>query len=166
MTDPMTFSRDRHLLRMNFGVFGPTLSTDDAPEHLWPGAVRKGDTLRATLPMFGDGDGHTGESAYSWARTSLTADGEDIFSSDRPLNTSDALVLPAGEHAYRLSTEVARPVVVSPLSAGNRRVDLPFRARAGRPGSATAAVRSPVLPAARGAQAPLPRAPASKCRTP
>jgi hypothetical protein len=32
------------------------------------------------------------------------------------LSTSDALVLLAGEHAYRLSTEVSRPVAVFPLS--------------------------------------------------
>lgn len=115
-TTPTTFTRERHALRMNFGVFGPVLSTGDVPEHLRAGAVRQGDTLRAVLPMFGDGDGHTGESAYSRARTSLTADGEEVFSSDRPLSASDAPVLPAGEHAYRLSTEVSRSVAVFPLS--------------------------------------------------
>ncbi|MFH8693493.1 S8 family serine peptidase [Streptomyces chartreusis] len=115
-TAPMTFPRERHALRMNFGVFGPVLSTAGTPEHLRAGAVRQGDTLRATLPLFGDGAGHTGESAYGRARTSLTADGEEIFSADRPLSASDALVLPSGEHAYRLSTEVSRPVAVFPLS--------------------------------------------------
>ncbi|MFJ8596564.1 S8 family peptidase [Streptomyces sp. NPDC093598] len=116
MTAPMTFTRDRHQLRMNFGVFGPVLISEDVPRHLRTGAVRKGNTLRANLPLFGDGAGHSGQSAYAKARTSLTADGEDIFTSDRPLTTSDALVLPEDERAYRLTTEVSRPLATSPLS--------------------------------------------------
>lgn len=115
-TAPTAFTRERHALRMNFGVFGPVLGTEDVPEHLRAGAVRRGDTLHGSLPMFGDGDGNTGESAYGRARTSLTADGVEVFSSDRPLGPSDAPGLPAGERAYRLSTEVSRPVAVFPLS--------------------------------------------------
>ncbi|MFJ9036713.1 S8 family serine peptidase [Streptomyces sp. NPDC102406] len=115
-TAPTRFTRERHALRLNFGVFGPTLSSGDVPEHLRAGAVRRGDTLRGALPMFGDGDGHTGESVYSRARTSLTADGKEVFSSDRPLSASDAPVLPSDEHGYLLRTEVSRPASVSPLS--------------------------------------------------
>ncbi|MFD0312826.1 S8 family peptidase [Streptomyces flavalbus] len=115
-TLPTTFPRDRHTLRMNYGVLGPVLSTDSVPEHLWAGAVRKGDTVRVNVPMFGDGAGNTGEATYGDASTSLTADGEEIFSSDRPLSRSDTLTLPAAERAYRLRTEVSRPSTVSALS--------------------------------------------------
>jgi hypothetical protein len=112
----MTFTRGRHLLRMNFGVFGPALSADDAPAYRWAGAVRKGNTVRADLPMFADGAGHIGQIAYDEASTSLTADGEEIFASDRPVTPADTLVLPEDERAYRLSTEVSRPSAPSPLS--------------------------------------------------
>jgi subtilisin family serine protease len=116
MTAPTTFTRDRHLLRMNHGVHGPVLSADDVPRHVWAGAVRKGNTLHANLPLFADGAGHVAESAHGEARTSLTADGETLFTSGRPLTPADVPGLPEGERVYRLRTEVSRPVTTFPLS--------------------------------------------------
>ncbi|MEU9558154.1 S8 family peptidase [Streptomyces fumanus] len=116
MTFPTTFTRDRHLLRMNTGVLGPVLSPDGVPDHLWTGAVRTKDTLRVNLPLFGDGAGNTGEAAHDSARTSLTADGEEIFTAGRLPRRSDRIALPAGERAYRLATELSRAVTRSALS--------------------------------------------------
>lgn len=99
--------------RFNIGVFGPRLISSG----LRPtGAVRAGDRFTAYLPLFSDGAGHPGESAYTKAESALYADGKPVFTSDTPLNGDDSYTLPAGERTYRLTTDVSRAASLSAVS--------------------------------------------------
>lgn len=98
--------------RFNFGVFGPHLTTSG--EHA-AGAIRRGDTFAANVPLFSDGAGHAGESGYTKARSALYADGKPVFTSDTPLDGAPH-TLPAAGRTYRLTTDVSRPASLSAVS--------------------------------------------------
>ncbi|MET7684562.1 S8 family serine peptidase [Streptomyces sp. NPDC005423] len=94
--------------RFNIGVFGPSLPSGALAHGVdRPGAVRRGDTFSAYLPLFSDGAGNLDTSTHTRARSSLHADGETIFTVDEPLN-GDSHPVPAGKRTYRLNVDVSR----------------------------------------------------------
>ncbi|MFD9440124.1 S8 family peptidase [Streptomyces sp. NPDC060006] len=94
--------------RFNIGVFGPSLPSGALARGFdRPGAVRRGDTFSAYLPLFSDGAGNLDTSAYTKARSSLHADGEKIFAVDEPLN-GESHTVPADRRTYRLDVDVSR----------------------------------------------------------
>ncbi|MFC9848480.1 S8 family peptidase [Streptomyces sp. NPDC060223] len=103
--------------RFNIGVFGPSLPAGTlTPGYESPGALRSGDEFAAYLPLFSDGAGHLGESAYTKATSGLYADGTKVFAESSPLN-GDVHTLPAGKHTYRLTTDVSRATAQSAVSS-------------------------------------------------
>ncbi len=105
-----------HIVRFNTAVFGPALPSGAlTPGEKRPGAARLGDTFQAYLPLFSDGAGNLGESAYTKARSSLYEGGTKIFATTTPLE-SDRYTLPAEAGTYRLSTDVSRSSAIFPTS--------------------------------------------------
>ncbi|MGA5507574.1 S8 family peptidase [Streptomyces umbrinus] len=102
--------------RFNIGVFGPSLPSG-ALAHGFdrPGALRSGDTFSAYLPLFSDSGGNVGNSAYTKARSSLHADGEEIFTVDEPLD-GESHTVPAGRRSYQLDVDVSRSPAQSAVS--------------------------------------------------
>ena len=112
--------------RFNVGVFGPVLPPGDGePNSLSPGLARSGNTLKAVLPMFGDGAGHIGHAAETQVESSLRVDGEEIAADGDPLSNAEYTV-PADDRRYELSMDASRDPDLFPLS--NRvRVQWTFR---------------------------------------
>ncbi|MGW2051857.1 S8 family serine peptidase [Streptomyces sp. NPDC001858] len=98
--------------QFNVGVFGPTLrgQGDTGPEQGYPGAFRRGNTIRAYLPVVGDGAGHWGDSLFTSVTSSLEADGKEIsddYETPPSLGTTEYTV-PAGDTEYRLTVDNSR----------------------------------------------------------
>lgn len=101
--------------RLNIGVFGPSLPpAQGEPVDLYPGLARRGNTIKAVLPLFGDGEGNVGSSMYT-LDASLRADGEEIPADGDPLYRAGYTV-PAGDHRYELSLDAARDPELYPVS--------------------------------------------------
>ncbi|QEV42934.1 peptidase [Streptomyces nodosus] len=106
-----------HAVRMNVGVSGPTLpSSGTESGEGSPGAERQGDTIRAFLPLFGDGGGSWGLSDYTSAKATLLADGKEITSEFLPVDGATQYSVPSGSSEYSLSLDVARDPSLFPLS--------------------------------------------------
>ncbi|MGK3940706.1 S8 family serine peptidase [Streptomyces caeruleatus] len=106
--------------RFGVGVFGPVLSAsaDLGPARGYPGAARDGNTLRAFLPLFGDGSGHWGLSEATTTTSRLEANGKQI-ADDHDLPPTLGLTeytLPAEDTAYRLAVDSSRDPAVYPVS--------------------------------------------------
>ncbi|MEU9189011.1 S8 family serine peptidase [Streptomyces sp. NPDC048484] len=106
--------------QFNVGVFGPVLNRPDelGPGQGLPGVARLGNTIRAYVPLFGDGDGHWGEAATTSTKATLTADGKEIADNyDFPptLGLTEYTV-PAQDASYKLSVESSRDPAVFPVS--------------------------------------------------
>jgi subtilisin family serine protease len=87
-------------------VYGPGAARSDHPNR----AVRYGDNISVTVPLFTDGHGNTGFSMVDRATTSLYLDGKLVEEVATPANGyfED---LPPGPGTYKLTTEVVRPAV-------------------------------------------------------
>ncbi|MDV7216805.1 S8 family peptidase [Streptomyces prunicolor] len=102
--------------RFNIGVFGPSLPSGALATGVdRPGALRLGDTFAAYMPLFSDGAGNLGSSAYSKAKSSLYADGKKIFAVNQPLN-GDSHPVPADKRTYKLNVDVSRASAQSEVS--------------------------------------------------
>ncbi|MFF4054488.1 S8 family serine peptidase [Streptomyces sp. NPDC001668] len=106
--------------RFGVGVFGPVLNGpgDLGPARGFPGAGRDGNTLRAYLPLFGDGSGHWGTSDTTAVTTRLEADGKEI-TDDYGIPPTDGVTeytLPAADTAYKLTVDNSRDPAVYPVS--------------------------------------------------
>lgn len=106
--------------RFGVGVFGPVLggSGDLGPARGFPGAARDGNTLRAYLPLFGDGSGHWGTSEATTMTSTLEANGKEIADDYDVPPTLDLTeyTLPAEDTAYRLTVDNSRDPAVYPVS--------------------------------------------------
>jgi subtilisin family serine protease len=106
--------------RFGVGVFGPVLNGpgDLGPARGFPGAGRDGNTLRAYLPLFGDGSGHWGLSDATTMTTKLEANGKEIADDYGVPPTLDVTeyTLPAEDTAYKLTVDNSRDRAVYPLS--------------------------------------------------
>ncbi|MEV7343419.1 S8 family serine peptidase [Streptomyces sp. NPDC093544] len=106
--------------RFNIGVFGPVLpgATDSGPEQGFPGVIRQGNTIRAYVPLFGDGAGHWGISDHTSLESTLQVDGKEI-ADDYGIPVTDGVsefTVPAQDSAYRLSLDNTRDPAVYPVS--------------------------------------------------
>ncbi|MFC4498723.1 MULTISPECIES: S8 family serine peptidase [Streptomyces] len=106
--------------RFNVGVFGPVLNGPDelGPSQGFPGVARLGNTVRAYVPLFGDGAGHWGESDVTSVKTTLTADGQEItdnYETPPTLGLTEYTV-PAGDAEYKLSVDSSRDPAVYAVS--------------------------------------------------
>ncbi|MEU6378876.1 S8 family serine peptidase [Streptomyces sp. NPDC046909] len=100
---------------LNVGVFGPSLPRSEGePVDLRPGLARQGNTIKAVLPLFGDGAGNVGSSAYT-LEASLRADGEEIPVDGDPLYRATYTV-PSQNHRYELSLDATRDPEMYPVS--------------------------------------------------
>lgn len=106
--------------RFGVGVFGPVLGGpgDLGPARGFPGLGRDGNTLRAYLPLFGDGSGHWGTSEATSTTTRLEANGKEIADDYGVPPTLDLTeyTLPAEDTAYRLTVDNTRDPAVYPVS--------------------------------------------------
>ncbi|WP_051858035.1 S8 family serine peptidase [Streptomyces cellulosae] len=106
--------------RFNVGVFGPALpaAKDAGPEQGFPGVLRYGNTIRAYLPLFGDGAGHWGTSDHTTLKTSLQADGKEIPDTYEtpPTDGLTEFTVPAKNSAYQLTVDNSRDPAVYPVS--------------------------------------------------
>ncbi|WP_416986365.1 S8 family serine peptidase [Streptomyces sp. T028] len=101
--------------RLNIGVFGPSLPPGEGePSDVYPGLARRGNTVKASLPLFGDGEGNPGQSFYT-VDASLRADGEEIPADGDPLYRASYTV-PAGDRAYELTLDASRDPELYPVS--------------------------------------------------
>ncbi|WP_238431678.1 S8 family serine peptidase [Streptomyces cavernae] len=104
--------------RLNVGVFGPSLPPvppgKGEPSDVYPGLARRGNTVKAALPLFGDGEGNPGQSIYT-VDASLRADGEEITGEGDPVYRASYTV-PAGDRAYELSLDASRDPEMFPVS--------------------------------------------------
>ncbi|WKX74255.1 S8 family serine peptidase [Streptomyces sp. XD-27] len=98
-----------YALRFNVGVFGPALGSGQ-------GVFREGNEISGELPLFADGSGHDGWSAYDKAVTTLYRDGEKVGTSDDPLSGGAVFTVPAGRADYRLTTSVTRGTKTAKVS--------------------------------------------------
>ncbi|MEV5931565.1 S8 family serine peptidase [Streptomyces sp. NPDC052079] len=98
---------------VNTAVFGPSLGSDS-------GIFRDGNTISGTVPLFADGKGHHGFSAYTSATTSLYRNGKKVGSHDDPLFGEGEFKVPSGDASYRLTTSVKRSAKVA---AASTRID-------------------------------------------
>jgi subtilisin family serine protease len=106
--------------QFNIGVFGPVLpgATDSGPEQGFPGVIRQGNTIRAYVPLFGDGAGHWGISDHTSLESTLQVDGKEI-ADDYGIPVTDGVsefTVPAQDSAYKLSLDNTRDPAVYPVS--------------------------------------------------
>lgn len=108
--------RKRYTVRFNVGVFGPALPPGEGePRGMYPGLARSGNTIRASLPLFGDGAGNVGSSSVSKLESSLRADGEEIATDGDPLFSADYTV-PEEARRYELTMDASRDPELYPVS--------------------------------------------------
>lgn len=121
MRMPRTWQAGRtYQERFAVGVLGPVMNR---PEDLgvargYPGAGRSGNTLRAYLPLFGDGSGHWGISNTTSGTSRLEANGKEI-TDDYDTPVTDGLTeytLPAQDTAYKLTVDNSRDPAVYGVS--------------------------------------------------
>ncbi|NUP62279.1 MAG: S8 family serine peptidase [Nonomuraea sp.] len=86
----------------NLGVFSPVLAGGDDLGVL----TRDGDSVRANVPMYGDGAGHAGWSATTRARVALYRDG--VLVAERSELGGKGFRVPPGAADYRLVVETER----------------------------------------------------------
>ncbi|SER99596.1 Subtilase family protein [Streptomyces sp. yr375] len=106
--------------RFNVGVFGPVLNGPGelGPDRGFPGVSRRGNTVRAYVPLFGDGAGHWGEADSTSVKTTLTADGKEITDDYEtpPTEGLTEYTVPAGNAAYKLTVDSSRDPAVYAVS--------------------------------------------------
>ncbi|GAA3837941.1 S8 family serine peptidase [Streptomyces coacervatus] len=96
--------------RFNTAVFGPVRSSDT-------GITRDGNEIAGALPLFSDGAGHTGDSDFTSATTTLYRNGKKIGSLQTPIGNDKPFKVPASDGAYRLTTSVRRSAALSTVSS-------------------------------------------------
>lgn len=110
----------RYQERFNVGVFGPAPAGTGqlGPARGFPGVARMGNTVRAYVPLFGDGAGHWGTSNTTAVTTRLEADGKEI-ADDYGIPPTDGLTeytVPAEDTTYKLTVDNSRDPAVYPVS--------------------------------------------------
>lgn len=110
----------RYQERFNVGVFGPALGGTGqlGPAMGFPGVARMGNTVRAYVPLFGDGAGHWGTSDTTAVTTRLEANGKEI-ADDYGIPPTDGLTeytVPAEDTTYKLTVDNSRDPAVYPVS--------------------------------------------------
>ncbi|MDU0289097.1 S8 family serine peptidase [Saccharothrix longispora] len=113
-SEPLALRAGRvHRERFNHAVFGPTLPASDRPY-----LSRAGDVIDFSVPVFGDGEGHTGGAAPASARTTLHRDG--VLVGEEPYPGGGTFAVPPGPARFRIDTEVERAPGVSEFTTAVR----------------------------------------------
>ncbi|TQE19752.1 peptidase S8 [Streptomyces ipomoeae] len=99
------------------------------------GVMRTGNSMTAVLPVYTDGEGHPGFSAYSSVRTTLHRNGVKIVDTDDPLEGTRQYEVPAAEARYKLTTSFKRSAKVGAIST---RIDASWTFRSKKTGEETA----------------------------
>ncbi|WP_256923299.1 S8 family serine peptidase [Streptomyces sp. 13-12-16] len=98
---------------VNTAVFGPRLTSEY-------GLFRDGNSISGLVPLFADGKGHAGSSAFTSVTTSLYRNGKKVGSHDDPLFDEKEFKVPSGDASYKLTTSVKRSAKVA---AASTRID-------------------------------------------
>ncbi|MDT0612979.1 S8 family serine peptidase [Streptomyces sp. DSM 40712] len=106
----------------NTAVFGPRLTSDF-------GLHRDGDIITGSVPLFADGHGHAGSSAFTSVATTLYRNGTKVGSHKDPLFGEGEFTVPSGDARYRLTTSVKRSAKVA---AASSRIDASWTFRSKR----------------------------------
>ncbi|MFF1379512.1 peptidase S8, partial [Streptomyces sp. NPDC058308] len=117
---PQTFEAGKTYEKtFNTAVFGPRIGGAY-------GVFRRGNEIEGYLPLYADGQTHTGYSLYSSVKTILYRNGTKVGENDDPLVGDKPFKVPSGDAAYRLTTSVKRSVRIG---AATTRVDASFSFR-------------------------------------
>ncbi|MEG3630599.1 S8 family peptidase [Streptomyces poriticola] len=120
---PQTYRPGRnYATTVNTAVFGPRLTADF-------GLFRDGNTITGVVPLFADGKGHAGSSAFTSVTTTLHRNGKKIGSHQDPLFGDEEFTVPSGAASYRLTTSVRRSADVA---AASGRIDASWTFRSGK----------------------------------
>lgn len=100
----------------NAAVFGP--SSDPGMYPVSPyGGTRTGDGIRIAMPMFGDGNGHSGSSEFTEAYSYLAVNGGKVFETSTPLMPQrEPYAVPSGDSLLEVGSRVQRDPAVFPVS--------------------------------------------------
>ncbi|MGA4837689.1 S8 family peptidase [Streptomyces sp. G45] len=119
----------------NTGVVGPLLGTGLGVFRTAPDPATGEQQLVGSVPLFADGRGHRGHSAYASATSTLYRDGVKVGENDDPLTGGQPFTVGSPDAEYRLTTTVERPAKVA---AASTRVDASFTFRSGKVAATTA----------------------------
>ncbi|WNV83776.1 S8 family serine peptidase [Umezawaea sp. Da 62-37] len=109
LTPPKAFKPGKQYdNKPGYAVFGPSIGGYDQA------LARSGDTIRASVPLFGDSTGGEGYSAVDTARTTLFRDGVKV--GETAYDGFGQFAVPAAAGSYRLETEATRAKGVSDVS--------------------------------------------------
>ncbi|MGW1163144.1 S8 family peptidase [Streptomyces sp. NPDC002519] len=123
LDDPETFRAGKTYSKtFNTAVFGPKV--DSAY-----GIFRRGNQIYGLLPLFADGQTHSGSSDFLSVRTTLYRNGTKVGSNADPLFGLESFTVPSGDASYRLTTSVVRSVKVA---AASTRIDASWTFRSKR----------------------------------
>ncbi|MFI1104850.1 S8 family peptidase [Streptomyces melanogenes] len=119
----------------NTGVFGPLLGEKAGVFRTAPDPATGEQQLVGAVPLFADGKGHPGISAYTSATSTLYRDGVKVGENDDPLTGQNPFTVDSADAEYRLTTSVERSTKVSAVST---RIDTSFTFRSRRVAATTA----------------------------
>ncbi|MFF5973977.1 S8 family serine peptidase [Streptomyces sp. NPDC012769] len=127
MTRPKRYEAGRtYRETFNTGVVGPLLDENTGVFRTAPDPATKEQQIVGAVPLFADGQGHTGLTEITSATTTLYRDGVKLAENDDPLTGGTPFTVDATDAEYRLVTSVTRPAEVATAST---RVDTDFTFR-------------------------------------
>ncbi|UUU38938.1 S8 family peptidase [Streptomyces sp. NBC_00162] len=119
----------------NTGVFGPLLGEKTGVFRTAPDPATGEQQLVGALPLFADGKGHMGFSAYTSATSTLYRNGVKVGENDDPLSGEKPFTVDSTDAEYRLTTSVERSAKVA---AASTRIDTSFTFRSKQVAATTA----------------------------
>ncbi|MFC0844803.1 S8 family serine peptidase [Streptomyces noboritoensis] len=136
MSEPKRYEAGRtYHETFNTGVFGPLLGEKTGVFRTAPDPATGEQQLVGAVPLFADGKGHTGFSAYTSAVSTLYRDGVKVAENDDPLTGGKPFTVDSADAEYRLTTSVERSAKVAATSP---RIDTSFTFRSQRVATTTA----------------------------
>ncbi|MEJ8641452.1 hypothetical protein WKI68_08080 [Streptomyces sp. MS1.HAVA.3] len=137
MAEPKRYQAGRtYQETFNTGVFGPLLGEKSGVFRTAPHPATGEQQLVGALPLFADGKGHAGFSAYTSATSTLYRNGVKVTENDDPLSGWKPFTVDSTYAEYRLTTSVKRSAKVAATST---RIDTSFTFRS-KPVTATTAL--------------------------
>ncbi|WP_190087812.1 S8 family peptidase [Streptomyces melanogenes] len=135
MSEPKRYEAGRtYHETFNTGVFGPLLGEKTGVFRAAPDPATGEQQLVGAVPLFADGKGHTGFSAYTSAVSTLYRDGVKVAENDDPLTGGKPFTVDSADAEYRLTTSVERSAKVATTST---RIDTSFTFRSQRVATTT-----------------------------
>ncbi len=136
MTEPKRYEAGRtYRETFNTGVFGPLLGEKSGVLRTPPDPATGEQQLVGALPLFADGKGHAGFSAYTSATSTLYRNGVKVGENDDPLSGWKPFTVDSTDAEYRLTTSVERSAKVA---AASTRIDTSFTFRSRQVAATTA----------------------------